>query len=235
MQTLALVTILYVSCIIFVQLDIKKIIAYSSIIHMNFILLGLLSSSIDGIQGALYLIFIHGFISPGLFAIVGFIYSRYNSRLLFYYQGLQTLYPLLSVFFFFLMLANLGLPGTGGFIGELMILLGLFSKNVFIAFFSLISPLFSSLYSLLLYSRVFQGSLSLPVKMTTVNYQSHFFYFYSKVCNKRFFLTSIVQMTSLEFYILLNFSVFVLFSGVFPNIFLWLTRFFSVNLYLCLT
>ena len=159
-NTFALLSIIYISFVIFIQMDMKKIIAYSSIIHMNFALLGLFSQTLNGIHGSIYLMFTHGFISSALFIIIGSLYLRMNSRILYYYQGLSRLFPFFSTVFLFLMLGNSGMPGTGGFIGEILILFGVFQKNFFTGILSIIALFFSIIYSLLLFIRVFFGSQS---------------------------------------------------------------------------
>lgn len=223
--SLSIISIFFISCLIFVHLDIKKIIAYSSIIHMNFSLIGLFSNTFYGIQGSLFLMFIHGFISSGLFIIIGFIYIRFGSRLLFYYQGLQYPYPIFSLFFFLFMLGNFGLPGLGGFIGEFLILLGIFQKNLFIAFFSLLSPFFSAIYSLLLYTRIFYG-ISFLNTFFFKNYVFDLFYFNIFFFKSKFLFFNLntnfklIGMFSLEFFILINFLFYVVISGLFPIIFL---------------
>ncbi len=126
MMTLAVVGILYGACLALVQTDIKKIIAYSSISHLGYVMLGLASLSLLGIQGALIQMVSHGLIAGGLFLMVGMIYERCHSRELSDYGGLARLLPVYSVFFMMLTLASIGLPTTSGFTGEFMVLMGAF-------------------------------------------------------------------------------------------------------------
>jgi len=126
MMTLAVVGILYGACLALVQTDIKKIIAYSSISHLGYVMLGLASLSLLGIQGALIQMVSHGLIAGGLFLMVGMIYERCHSRELSDYGGLARLLPVYSVFFMILTLASIGLPTTSGFTGEFMVLMGAF-------------------------------------------------------------------------------------------------------------
>jgi NADH-ubiquinone oxidoreductase chain 4 len=112
------------------QIDMKKIIAYSSIVHMNFALLGLFSLSLPGIVGSIILMISHGFVSGGLFLSVGVLYDRYHSRLLKYLGGFNYFMPLFSIIFLILTLGNISFPGTISFIGELLIIIGIFTKNL---------------------------------------------------------------------------------------------------------
>jgi NADH-quinone oxidoreductase subunit M len=124
--TLAVVSILYGACLALVQTDIKKIIAYSSISHLGYVMLGLVSLDLIGVQGAVMQMVSHGLVAGGLFLMVGMIYERCHTRDLAAYGGLAKLLPLYSVFFALLTLASIGLPTTSGFTGEFLVLLGAF-------------------------------------------------------------------------------------------------------------
>jgi NADH-quinone oxidoreductase subunit M len=126
-MTLAVIGILYGACLALVQTDIKKIIAYSSISHLGYVMLGLLSLDLVGIQGAILQMVSHGLVAGGLFLMVGMIYERCHTRELAAYGGLAKLVPAYSVFFMILTLASIGLPTTSGFTGEFMALLGAFN------------------------------------------------------------------------------------------------------------
>jgi NADH-quinone oxidoreductase subunit M len=126
-MTLAVVSIVYGACLALVQNDIKKIIAYSSISHLGYVMLGLVSLDLLGIQGAVIQMVSHGLVAAGLFLMVGMIYERCHSRELAAYGGLAKLMPVYSVFFMILTLASVGLPTTSGFTGEFLVLLGAFS------------------------------------------------------------------------------------------------------------
>ena len=230
---ISLLSIFFISCVIFSQLDFKKIIAYSSIIHMNFALLGLFSTNISGVQGSIFLMFSHGFVSSSLFILLGFIYFRYNTRLIFYYQGLLNYYPIFSIFFFLSLLGNFGFPGTAGFIGEFLIILGLFTENIFVGFFSLLSPFFCAIYSLLLYSRIFHG-----ISYNVLNYINLF-------RSEKFlgildslpylklhkYLNLKPTLISSEYYILLIFSFYNFYLGLFPKIYLKSTMYTGYFIY----
>ena len=126
-MTLAVVSIVYGACLALVQTDIKKIIAYSSISHLGYVMLGLASLDLIGIQGAIMQMVSHGLVAGGLFTMVGMIYERCHTRDLAAYGGLAKLLPVYSVFFAILTLASIGLPTTSGFTGEFMALLGAFN------------------------------------------------------------------------------------------------------------
>jgi len=126
LMTLAVISIVYGACLALVQDDIKKIIAYSSISHLGYVMLGLLSLDLVGIQGAVIQMVSHGLVAAGLFLMVGMIYERCHTRELAAYGGLARLLPVYSVFFMILTLASVGLPTTSGFTGEFLVLLGAF-------------------------------------------------------------------------------------------------------------
>lgn len=143
------------------QIDLKKIIAYSSISHMSFVLLGLFSTSPVGIVGSLFLMLSHGIVSSGLFFCIGCLYDRYKTRILRYYSGLVNVMPLFGFAFFFLILSNISFPGTSSFVGEFMILLGLYNDNIFVALVSTFSIILTAIYSIWLYNRLMFGSLQI--------------------------------------------------------------------------
>jgi NADH-quinone oxidoreductase subunit M len=126
MLALALISIVYGACLALVQDDIKKIVAYSSISHLGYVMLGLASLDLIGIQGAAIQMVSHGLVSAGLFLMIGMIYERCHTRELAAYGGLAKLLPVYSLFFMILTLASVGLPGTSGFTGEFLVLLGAF-------------------------------------------------------------------------------------------------------------
>ena len=158
---LAIISIIFASLSTIRQIDIKRIIAYSSIAHMNIMVLGLFSFNTHGIDGAIYLMLAHGIVSSGLFFCVGFLYDRSHSRLLRYFGGLATVMPFLSIFFFLFTLANMGFPGTSNFVGELLVFIAMFDKNIFILIFSASSIVLAAVYAIWLFNRLFFGSLKL--------------------------------------------------------------------------
>lgn len=152
--TLCLLGIVYTCCSTIRQVDLKKIIAYSSVSHMSFVILGLFSSSIQGIGGSVFLMLSHGIVSSGLFFCIGCIYDRHKTRILRYYSGLVSTMPIFAVCLFFLTLANISFPGTSSFVGEFLILVGLFENNFFAAIISTLSIILTAVYSIWLYNRI---------------------------------------------------------------------------------
>ena len=130
------------------QIDIKRIIAYSSIAHMNMFVLGIFSLNIYGLLGGIYLLLGHGLISGALFFCIGILYDRYHTRILYYYGGLASVMPLFSIFFLFFSFSNIGFPGTFNFISELLILKSLVFLNFFLVFLSAVGVIFSVIYSI---------------------------------------------------------------------------------------
>lgn len=158
--SLCSIGVVYSSITTLRQIDLKRFIAYSSIAHMNYIVGGLFSKSIAGIAGSLLLQTAHGFSSSALFLCIGFLYERYGTRNIFYYGGLASLMPIFTIFFFFFSLANLGLPGTVNFIGEILIMNGIFERFSFTSLIMLLGLFFSALYSFVLLSRLLFGPFS---------------------------------------------------------------------------
>ena len=157
--TLAVVGIIYASLTTIRQVDLKKIIAYSSVAHMNLCVLGLFSLNIQGLEGGVVLMIGHGIVSGALFLLVGVLYDRHHSRLLRYYSGLTQVMPLFSSFFLFFSLANIGLPGTSNFVGEILVFVGLFKKSTFIAFIAGWGMVLCAVYAIWLHNRINFGTL----------------------------------------------------------------------------
>jgi NADH:ubiquinone oxidoreductase subunit 4 (subunit M) len=145
---LAVLSVIYASLSTIRQNDLKRIIAYSSIAHMNLIVLGLFSFSHQGIDGAIYLMLGHGIVSSALFFCVGILYDRYHTRSLKHYSGLVQVMPIFCIFFFLFTLANMSFPGTSNFVGEFLIFIGLFANNSFIMILSATSIVLSAIYSI---------------------------------------------------------------------------------------
>jgi len=129
---IAILSILYPILTAFSQTDLKRIIAYSSISHMNFVVLGIFSFTHQGLDGSIYLMLAHGIVSVALFFCVGVLYDRYHTRSIKHYSGLVQVMPLFCIFLFLFTLANMSFPGTSNFVGELLILAGVFSANSFV-------------------------------------------------------------------------------------------------------
>jgi NADH-quinone oxidoreductase subunit M len=158
----AILSILYASFATFRQSDLKRIIAYSSIAHMNVIVLGLFSGTQEGIEGAIYLMIGHGIVSTALFLLVGVLYDRYHTRSLKHYSGLAQVMPTFCFFFFIFTLANMSFPGTCNFVGELLIFAGLFKSNNWIMILAATGIVLSAIYSIWLYNRIAFGTLKDP-------------------------------------------------------------------------
>jgi NADH-quinone oxidoreductase subunit M len=157
-QVLCIIGILYASLTALRQVDLKKIIAYSSVAHMNFVVLGIFSFSVEGIIGSVFLMVAHGLVSGALFFLIGSLYKRFHSRLLFYYGGLVQVMPYFSIFFFFFSLANLSFPLSFNFVGELLIFVGIFQFNCFITIVTAFTVMtLTATYSIFLFSRLCFG------------------------------------------------------------------------------
>ena len=141
------------------QSDFKRIIAYSSVAHMNLVVIGIFCQGPLGLSGAIFQSVSHGFVSSGLFFLIGFLYSRYHSRAVQYYSGLVQIIPLFSAFFTFFSLANIALPSTSAFIGELLIILDSFIYNEFLTYIIIASVVICAIYSLWLANRILFGNL----------------------------------------------------------------------------
>lgn len=141
------------------QTDLKRIIAYSSVAHMNLIALSLFCFNMTSLEGAVFQSINHGFVSSALFFLIGMLYRRYHTRLLFYYGGLVQIMPLYAFFFLFFTLSNIAFPGTSSFVGEFLILLGVFQENPRLAFVSGLSVILGGSYSLWLCNRILFGNI----------------------------------------------------------------------------
>ena len=192
---LCLISIIYASLTAIRQTDLKKIIAYASVAHMNFIVLGIFSLTIQGIEGSIIQMISHGLVSSGLFFSIGCLYDRYHTRFINYYGGLTHTMPLFSIALFIYILANMSLPGTSSFIGELLILTGVFEDNTTTACFSTIGMFLGGIYSLLFYNRICYG-----------NIQNNYLKIYYDLTYREFLI-----------HLILIFSI--IFLGLYPKIF----------------
>ena len=185
--------VVYASLTAIRQTDIKRIVAYSSIAHMNLIVIGLFSFTLIGLDGALLQTISHGFVASALFFLIGILYNRYGSRSIFYYGGLVHIMPLYSTIFLLFTLANIALPGTSSFIGEFLLLIGVFKINTTLTVIVGLSVIIGGSYSLWLYNRLIFGNLKI-----------HFMSNYS-------------DLTFKEFSILIPLLLPVFLVGVYPN------------------
>jgi NADH-quinone oxidoreductase subunit M len=159
---LSIIAIIYTSLVALMQEDMKKLIAYSSVAHMGFVTMGLFSMTQQGIEGAMFQMVSHGLVSAALFLCVGVVYDRLHTREIAAYGGLVHRMPLYAAAFMIFTLANVGLPGTSGFIGEFLTLLGTFRVNSWVAFFATFGIILSAAYALWLYRKVIFGKLEKP-------------------------------------------------------------------------
>lgn len=197
----------YVSLTAIRQIDIKKIIAYSSIAHMSYVVVGVLLCTPSAVVGSVFLMLGHGLVSAGLFFCIGFLYERFKTRNIKYFGGVVILAPCLTFAFLVLTLANTAFPGTSNFVGELLILLSLvFNKSMIdYALFSVAMILFGSVYAFWLFNRIFFGELK----------------------GFNFF----VDLNKREMYIIYSIILFIILLGIFP--FVCLTDiYYAVNFYL---
>ncbi len=190
---LSVIAIIYTSLVALVQEDMKKLIAYSSVAHMGFVTMGIFSFTQQGIEGAVFQMISHGIISAALFLCVGVVYDRLHTREIGRYGGLVKNMPVYATFFMIFMLGSVGLPGTSGFIGEFLALLGTFQKNTLIAFLAATGVVLGAAYMLVLYRRVIFGP------------QDH------KDAS------AMKDLVSLEKFIFLPLAFLVLYLGIFPN------------------
>lgn len=189
----ALISSIFAAFVSMIQIDLKRAIAYSSVAHMNLVLLGFFSFELDAVLGAILMMLSHGFVSSSLFILIGFIYERYKTRNLLYYGGILRANPKLAFFFIFFSLANMGFPGTFSYITETEIFLGLMSSNSLIAFISGFSIILSAAGSLVILVRVFFGLY----KAEVIHYSG--------------------DLTFREFLIIVFFFVLVFFFGISMN------------------
>jgi NADH-quinone oxidoreductase subunit M len=160
--TLSVIAIIYTSLVALMQEDMKKLIAYSSVAHMGFVTMGIFAGTIQGISGGVFQMISHGIVSGALFLCVGIVYDRMHTREIAAYGGLVNRMPLYALVFLVFTMANVGLPGTSGFVGEFLTLLGTFKVSLPTAFFATTGVILSAAYALWLYRKVVFGALVKP-------------------------------------------------------------------------
>lgn len=158
--TLSIVAVIYTSLVALAQEDMKKLIAYSSVAHMGFVTIGIFTVTQQGVEGAIFQMLSHGIVSGALFLCVGVIYDRMHTREIERYGGLVNRMPAYSVIFMVFMLASVGLPGTGGFVGEFLVLVGAFQANTWVALLAATGMVLGAAYMLYLYRRIIFGQLT---------------------------------------------------------------------------
>ena len=156
---LSIIGIVYTSFTAIRQTDFKRIIAYTSVAHMNLVMVGLFSFNTIGLEGAIIQSLSHGFVASALFLIIGIVYERHHTRMVKYYGGLVHTMPLYTFIFLFFTMSNIGLPGTGSFVGEFLILAGSFKTNTSATFISATGMILGGCYSLWLFNRISYGNI----------------------------------------------------------------------------
>ena len=199
--TIAALGFVYCSFVAWNQQDMKKILAYSSVAHMNMAIMGLFSQNIAGLEGFGILMLAHGFVASALFYLVGMVYERYKSRLVMYYSGLVLILPRWSWFLFILVLGNIAFPGTVNFVGELLITLGIAKGFGYLIFVIYIGMVLTLIYSFFLFARICFGIIKEPL----IRYYS--------------------DMTRIETYLLRILVFIVIYSGFIPEV---INKFFKI-------
>nr|YP_007890737.1 NADH dehydrogenase subunit 4 [Jakoba libera]AGH24231.1 NADH dehydrogenase subunit 4 [Jakoba libera] len=194
--TMSILAIIYTSLTTLRQIDLKRIIAYSSVAHMNYVTIGIFSQNIQGLQGSILLMLSHGIVSSALFMCIGVLYDRHKTRLIHYYSGLCQVMPVFATLFMVFIMANLSLPSTSSFVGEFLVLVGIFSSNTTVAFLATTGIILGAAYSLWLYNRVIFGSLKLN------------------------FASSFEDVTRREVYMLMPLVLLTFLMGIYPSLFL---------------
>jgi NADH-quinone oxidoreductase subunit M len=154
--------VIYTSLVALVQEDMKKLIAYSSVAHMGFVTMGIFAATAQGVAGGIFQMISHGIVSAALFLCVGVVYDRMHTREIAAYGGLVNRMPLYAAAFLVFTLGNVGLPGTSGFVGEFLALIGTFRVNTWVATLATIGTILSAAYALWLYRKVVLGALTKP-------------------------------------------------------------------------
>lgn len=194
--TMSILGIVYASLTAVRQTDLKRIVAYTSVAHMNLVMLGLFSFNVIGLEGAMLQSLSHGFVSSALFLIIGVVYDRHHTRMVKYYGGLVHTMPIFTVIFLFFTMANIGLPGTSSFVGEFLLLIGTFKVNTTACFFGATGMVLGGAYALWLFNRMVYGNLKIQ------------------------YLTNFQDLTWREFLVFLPLILGTLIVGIYPEIFL---------------
>ena len=191
--SLSIIAIIYTSLVALMQDDMKKLIAYSSVAHMGFVTIGIFSLTKQGLEGSIIQMMSHGLISAALFLCVGVVYDRLHSRMISSYGGLVNIMPKYAFVFMVFTLAALGLPGTSGFVGEFLVLVGTFQINIFVAVLASLGVILAAAYMLWLYKRVIFG----------------------KITNSE--LKTMTDLNKTEIYIFASLVFLTLFFGIYPE------------------
>jgi proton-translocating NADH-quinone oxidoreductase chain M len=204
--TMSVIAVIYTSLTTLRQVDMKRIIAYSSVAHMGFVTIGMFTLNIQGIEGSMLLMLSHGIVSSALFLCVGVVYDRHKTRIIKYYSGLTVKMPIFSIIFLFFIMANIGFPGTSSFVSEFLVLIGAFKSNIFVTVLAATGVIWGAGYSVWLYNRVAFGNIR------TTHIEAF------QDVNRR------------EFMIFLPCIILVLLMGIYPEIFLNVMHVSIINL-----
>jgi len=191
--TLSLIAIVYTSLVALMQEDMKKLIAYSSVAHMGFVTLGIFTMTQQGIEGSIFQMISHGLVSAALFLCVGVVYERHHTRLISKYGGLVSIMPKYAIVFMVFTLGAIGLPGTSGFVGEFLVLMGAFKKSFLVATIASLGVILGAAYMLWLYKRIVFGEL--------INNE----------------LKSMIDLKKFELIILVSLVIPIIFFGFYPE------------------
>ena len=194
--TMGVIAIIYTSLTAMRQTDLKRIIAYASVAHMNLTLIGLFSMNFQGVEGSILQMLSHGLVASALFLCIGIIYERHHTRLINYYGGFAYMMPIYVIIFLFFTMANIALPGTGSFVGEFLIFVGAFQSSTIITFFSATGLVLGGTYSLWLFNRIAYGTIKIQ------------------------YIHQYSDLNWREFILLLPLVIGTLIMGIYPEIFL---------------
>lgn len=194
--SMSIIGIIYTSFTAIRQTDFKRIIAYTSVAHMNLVMIGLFSFNTIGLEGAILQSLSHGFVASALFLVIGVVYDRHHTRMVKYFGGLVHVMPIYIIIFLFFTMANIGLPGTSSFVGEFLILTGSFKVNTGITFLSATGMIIGGCYSLWLFNRIAYGNL------------------------KTQYITKFLDLNKREFITFFPLILGTILMGIYPNIFL---------------
>lgn len=194
--TMSVIAIIYTSLTTLRQIDLKKVIAYSSVAHMAFVTIGMFTLNIQGLEGSILLMLSHGLVSSALFLCVGVLYDRHKTRLIKYYGGITQTMPMFSILFLFFTLANMSMPGTSSFVGEIMVLIGAFQSNTSITVLASTGIILGAAYSIWLYNRVAFGAI------------------------KTIYINKFTDINRREMFIFTPLVLLVLIMGIYPEVFL---------------
>jgi NADH:ubiquinone oxidoreductase subunit 4 (subunit M) len=193
-DSFAVISIIYAALTTIRQIDLKRIVAYSSISHMNLVVLGIFSGNIQGVMGGIFLMLAHGVVSSALFFLIGVLYDRYATRLIYYYGGLVQTMPIFSAQLIIFCFANIGVPGSCNFIGEVVIFVGLVDRNLFILIVAVSGVILSVIYTMIFCNKLVFGNLNI-----------NFIFIYS-------------DMSFREICIISPLFFFTIFFGIFPDV-----------------